>query len=106
MMVVATIGLSMTVCIALIFKVSTKTVQNVERKLAVYEAARNILDIVHQQMLTALSNERGEQFSIKSAYYIDNDPFTPENADSTARYGTTSRREADALNFRVINSGA
>ena len=106
MMVVATVGLSMAIFIAMIFKVSTKTVQNVERKLAVYEAARNILDIIHAQMLAALSNERGEQFSIKSAYFIDNDPFTPNNPDPTARYGGTSRREADALNFRVINAGA
>jgi prepilin-type N-terminal cleavage/methylation domain-containing protein len=106
MMVVLTVGLSMIICIAMIFRLSTRTVQTVERKLAVYEAARNILDIIHNQLLTAVSNERGEQFSIKSAYFIDSDPFTPVNPDPNARYGHTSRREADAVNFRVINAGA
>ena len=106
MMVVVAVSLSMTICIAMIFKTSTKTVQHVEQRLAVYEAARNILDIIHNQMLTACNNERGEQFSIKSAFFNDNDLFTPTSANANARYAQTSRREADCVNFRVINAGS
>jgi type II secretory pathway pseudopilin PulG len=105
-MVVAAISLSMVLMIAMTFNTGTRAVKGVERKLAVYEAARNILDIIHVQLLIAVSNERGEQFSIKSAHYKDNDPFTPDNPDPDARYAKTSRREADGVQFLSFNSGS
>ncbi|MCW8129044.1 MAG: type II secretion system protein [Planctomycetota bacterium] len=105
MMVVVAVTLGMVVIIVPVFQVSTRTVSAVQRKLSVYEAARNTLDIIHFQIMAAVTNERGEQFSIKSAYYDDTDPFTVANPDPNARYARSSRREADALQYVVINAG-
>jgi prepilin-type N-terminal cleavage/methylation domain-containing protein len=105
MMVVVAICLVITTTIVSVFQVSTRTIKTVERKLAVYEAARNILDMIHAQIVMAATNERGEQFSIKSIHYTDNDAFTPNSPLPNARYGLTSRREADSLQYGVLNAG-
>ncbi|HYF52097.1 MAG TPA: type II secretion system protein [Planctomycetota bacterium] len=107
MMVVVTIALVIMTIIISVFQVSTRTVKSVERKLAVYEAARNILDIVHAQVMMAVVNERSEQFSIKSLNYTNTPGFPVKvaNPDVTARYGRTLRREADALQYGVLNAG-
>jgi hypothetical protein len=80
-----------------IFQVSTRTVRNVEEKLTVYEAARNILDIFEQEIRQALINERGEHFSIKSSSWDDTDSFTPPTLASGAKLYGYSRREADSV---------
>lgn len=77
MMVVLTVSLLMMTMIVPIFKVSTRTVQTVERKLAVYEAARNIIEIIESDVQLAMSNEKGDHFSIKHVSWLDTDPFTP-----------------------------
>jgi prepilin-type N-terminal cleavage/methylation domain-containing protein len=107
MMVVVTISLIIVTIIVSVFQVSTRTVKTVERKLAVYEAARNVLDIIHGQIVMAVTNERGDQFSIKSLKYanVAGFPVKAANPDVTARYGTTLRREADAVQYGVINAG-
>lgn len=105
MMVVVAVTLGMVVIIVPVFQVSTRTVSSVERKLAVYEAARNTLDIIHFQIMAAVTNERGEQFSIKSVHYDDTDSFTFNNPDANARLAHGSRREADAVQYVVINAG-
>jgi prepilin-type N-terminal cleavage/methylation domain-containing protein len=96
MMVVISIALIMMLLIVPIFQVTTKTVQTVERKLAVYEAARNILDMVEADVKLAVANERGGHFSMKSLAWEDNDPFTPAG---TTKHYFESRRDADAINY-------
>jgi hypothetical protein len=90
----------MMVLIVPIFQVSTRTVKAVERKLSVYEAARNILDIIHSQIMLAVTNERGDQFSIKNIVYEDQDSFTPAGTTEPFR---KSKRSAGSLQFDVIN---
>jgi prepilin-type N-terminal cleavage/methylation domain-containing protein len=107
MIVVLAISLTMMILIVPVFQVTTKTVENVERKLAIYEAARNILDIVEAELRFAVVNERGEGFSIKSHDYTDLDKFTdPTNiAPPTARYARTSRRESDSVQYTKLQAG-
>ncbi len=105
MMVVVSICLAIMVLIVPIFQVTTRTVQTVERKLALYEAARNILDILEFEIKMAVTNERGEQFCIKSLAWKDNDPFTPDtDATNTVHY-TQSRRDADSIHYLKAQSG-
>ncbi len=108
MMVVVTISLAMMLLIVPIFQVTTRTVKTVERKLALYEAARNILDLISLDVAQAVLNERSEPFSIKSLTYTDTDPLTdPGNlAVAADRYGRTSRREADSVNYCKLQGGA
>ncbi|MCW8129025.1 MAG: type II secretion system protein [Planctomycetota bacterium] len=97
MMVVVSIALAIMLLVVPIFQVSTRTVRNVEEKLAAYEAARNILDIFEQEIRQSLGNERGEHFSIKSSSWDDTDPFTPVAPAGNTKLYYFSRREADGV---------
>ena len=114
MMVVLTISLMLMTMIVPIFKVSTKTVQVIERKLAVYEAARNLLDVVESDIQLAVTNERGGHFSLKRVSWTDTDTFTPVSATPALIPGVTdaaslaykqSRRFSDALNYVRLDGG-
>jgi prepilin-type N-terminal cleavage/methylation domain-containing protein len=95
MMVVISIAMIMMLLIVPIFTLTTRTVQTVERKLAVYEAARNILDMVEADLKLAVANERGGHFSMKSLAWEDTDTFTPVGPKPYFE----SRRDADAINY-------
>ncbi len=107
MMVVVTISLSLMVLLVPVFQITTRTVQTVERKLAVYEAARNILDILESELFLTTFNERGEHLSIKNYTYTDTDSFTDSTntAPVTARFGRSSRREADSIHYVKLQAG-
>lgn len=110
MIAVLAICLSLTIMIVPIFRVSTSTVRNVEEKLAAYEAARNILDVIEMEIRQAQLNERGEHFSIKHLAYKDTDTFTPDQTGNPLAMDTTqynfSRREAAVLNMMRPQPGA
>jgi type II secretory pathway pseudopilin PulG len=110
MMVVVTICLTMMMLVVPIFQVTTRTVTHVEEKLAVYEAARNILDNIEQEVRQAVTNERGEHFSIKACAYADTDKFTPDEDNNPGTLDLTrykfSRREADCVNYIKPQTGA
>jgi prepilin-type N-terminal cleavage/methylation domain-containing protein len=110
MIAVLAICLSLTVLVVPIFRVSTSTVRNVEEKLAAYEAARNILDVIDMEIRQAQINERGEHFSIKHAFYKDTDTFTPDQTGNPLAMDTTlynySRREAAVINMMRPQPGA
>ncbi len=108
MMVVLTVSLLLMTMIVPVFRLSTKTVQVVERKLAVYESARNILDLVESELQLAITNEKGEHFSIKHVSWMDTDPFTPPFTGPVILPGTMDtgniaykhdRRISDAVNY-------
>jgi len=108
MMVVLTVSLLMMTMVVPIFRVTTKTVQVIERKLAVYESARNILDMVESDIQLAMMNEKGEGFSLKHAAWLDTDPFTTASPSPPIRPGLTdtasiaykqSRRVSDAMDY-------
>ncbi|MBI3829759.1 MAG: type II secretion system protein [Planctomycetes bacterium] len=103
MMIVITICLAMMVLVVPIFQVSTRTVKIVEQKLAVYEAARNILDTMELEIHQAVMNEKGENFALKSTSWDDTDAFTA--AGTTGMY-SQSRRQADALCFMKRQAGS
>ncbi|HYF51044.1 MAG TPA: type II secretion system protein [Planctomycetota bacterium] len=114
MMVVLAVALALMVMIVPIFQVTTRTVQTVERKLAIYEAARNILDILDYEVRSAVINERGNTFTIKSATYNDTDtnaktspPGTPSPA--TGQWNPLgyrqSRREGDGITYVKMQGG-
>jgi len=103
MMVVVAISLLLIALLVPIFQLTTRTVRTVEVKLAVYEAARNILDVLDAQLRLAMCTERGEHFSIKGGAFQDTDPFTPLGS---AKY-KESRREAGSVHLtRLDCSGA
>jgi len=115
MLVVVTVSLTIITMIVPIFQVTTRTVRTVERKLALYEAARNILDILEFEMRMVAQNERGEHFSIKSITFPDNDPgphvslpgaTKPGIADVNRLGYRQSRREADVVSFARHQGGA
>lgn len=115
MMVVVTISLLLMMLVVPIFQVCTRTVRTVERKLALYEAARNILDLLEFEVRLVAQNERGEHFSIKSIYFDDTDPnpavsppgnTKPGVADVDKRAYRQSRREADVVSFARHQGGA
>ena len=108
MMVVLTVSLLLMTMIVPIFRLSTKTVQVVERKLAVYESARNVLDLIEAEMQLAITTDKGEHFSIKHVSWLDTDPFTPPFGGPPIMPGTTDptnmafkheRRISDAVNY-------
>src|SRR6185436_13543238 len=106
MLVVLAISLMLMVLVVPVFQVTTKTVQAVERKLSVYEAARNILDIIESDVKLGVVNERGGHWSLKSVAWEDNDAFTPPgstlitgNTDKASMAYKQSRRFADAVNY-------
>jgi hypothetical protein len=101
MMVVISIALIMMILILPIFQISTRTISNVERRLAVYEAARNILDYLEANAAQVFINEKGEHFSIKSCSFQDNDAFTPTQGTPDSKPYRFSRREADAMDFSM-----
>ena len=115
MMVVLTVSLLLMTMIVPIFRVTTRTVQTVERKLAVYEAARNIIEIIESDVQLAMTNERGEHFSLKHVSWLDTDPFTPVSPSPALDPGVSdtnnlafhqSRRFTDALDYiRVEGNG-
>jgi len=102
MMVVVSICLTLMMLVLPLFQVTTRTVQNVEKKLSAYEAARNILDLFEQEVRQGMTNERGEHFSIKAKAFADTDPFTPDEDGDPLTLDTTryyfSRRQADCIN--------
>ena len=109
MIAVLAICLSLTLMIVPIFRLSTSTVQNVEEKLAAYEAARNILDVLEMEIKQAMVNERGEHFSIKHVPYMDTDSFTRDQLGTPLANTTPyiySRREACSLNMVRPQPGA
>lgn len=106
MLIVLAISLMLMVLVVPVFQVTTKTVQTVERKLSVYEAARNILDIIEADVKLAVMNERGGHWSLKSVAWEDNDAFTPPGSaiipgatDASSLAYKESRRFADAVNY-------
>jgi prepilin-type N-terminal cleavage/methylation domain-containing protein len=106
MLVVLGISLMLMVLVVPVFQVTTKTVQAVERKLSVYEAARNILDIIESDVKLGVVNERGGHWSLKSVAWEDNDAFTPPgsalipgNTDKASMAYKQSRRFADSVNY-------
>ncbi len=105
MMVVATICLLVVTITVPVFRVSTQTVSSVERKLALYAAARNILDTFESESRLAVMNERGGHFSLKSLAFQDTDPFTPQYANPDTIKYHASRREADCLNMMELQPG-
>ncbi|MCW8131912.1 MAG: prepilin-type N-terminal cleavage/methylation domain-containing protein [Planctomycetota bacterium] len=111
MMIVVSISLAMMVLIVPIFRTSTNAVKQVERKLALYEAARNILDILESEIKLASVNERGGHFSITSVAWEDDDASTPAGVTApgpldTGRLGyRQSRREADQLGYVKLDPG-
>jgi prepilin-type N-terminal cleavage/methylation domain-containing protein len=113
MMIVLMISLVMMTIILPVFQVTSRTVQVVERKLAVYESARNVLDQIAFEFRTAVQNEQGDGFGIKHRYVMEDNPFTPINTDDpgtpyptdTTKRFKGSRREADAICFGMTQPG-
>lgn len=101
MMVVVAISLSMMVLIVPIFHVVTKSVQSVERKLTLYESARNVLDIMDSEIHQCTVNERGGHFSLKRLAWQDLDSFTPPGLKAFSE----SRRQADSIQYLVRQPG-
>lgn len=116
MMIVLVIALILMTMSVPVFKVSTQTVQKIEQKLALYEAARNLLDFMEAETRLAACNERGGHWSLKSIAYPDNDPFTapsttlpaaPNAGDLQNAEYRLSRRASDVLDYCLIDpSGA
>jgi prepilin-type N-terminal cleavage/methylation domain-containing protein len=104
MMIVVLISLLIMAVIVPIFKLTTHTVQAVERKLAIYESARNILDNLAYELKQSVANERGGLFCIKKYRFMDKDPFTPPQTNLKNRF-YESRREADAVFFTLHQAG-
>jgi prepilin-type N-terminal cleavage/methylation domain-containing protein len=114
MMVVLTVSLLLMTMIVPVFKVSTKTVQVIERKLAVYEAARNTPEIIEAHIRMGVTNERGGQWSIKHVSWLDTDPFTPASPTPPLDPGITdtasmaykqSRRISDSVAYVRLEGG-
>jgi prepilin-type N-terminal cleavage/methylation domain-containing protein len=105
MMTVLVVSLLMMIMIVPIFNVSTHTVRLVERKLAVYEAARGLLDELEDNIRRSATNERGEMFALKSMQFTDTDTFTPNNPDPSAKFAASSIRSADRLQFLFMRQG-
>ncbi len=114
MMVVLTVSLLLMTMIAPIFRLSTRTVQVVERKLAVYEAARNVLDLIESELKLSVANERGGRWSLKRTSWLDTDTFTPVSPTPPLTPGITdtaslayaqSRRFSDALDYVRLEGG-
>jgi hypothetical protein len=95
MMVSLSICLTIMIVAVPVFQVTTRTVEAVERRLAVYEAARNMLDCIEVELRQAISNENGEIFCLKNIFFSDSDPWTPPG-DGLFRQ---SRREAHSIHF-------
>ena len=110
MLVVLALSLALMTLIVPIFQIATRTVKGVERRLALYEAARNILDLLEYEIAMAAVNERGEHFSLKSWTAQDADPCTRDQDGSPATPDTLpylySRREGDALAYVKLQAGA
>jgi type II secretory pathway pseudopilin PulG len=117
-MVVIALVLMIIVVVLPIFQVTTKTIQTVERRLAVYEAARSILDTIENELRLAVINERGEMLQIKSMNYTDTDVSKGTLCDPSKRAAANTnpalfepmgyrgkRREADALNYVKMQGG-
>jgi prepilin-type N-terminal cleavage/methylation domain-containing protein len=107
-MVVVSIALMVMLMITPIFSVVSRTVQKVEEKLDVYEAARNVLDNFELEVQQAIQNERGEMFGIKNVSFKGTaglDPFCKAgfNPDGTSRY-YFDERSADAVHFLKVRT--
>ena len=102
--------------VTMAFQVAARTIEVVQRKLDIYEAARGVMQEMSMAIKPAALNFRGEYFIIKSVAWQDKDPRTPEDAtkvgdqlfpkmevlvvpqmDAT-RYDA-SRRECDCLSY-------
>jgi prepilin-type N-terminal cleavage/methylation domain-containing protein len=106
MLVVMAVSLLLVVTIVPVFAMATHTVTAVQRKLSLYESARNILDLVEAEIRLAAINDRGEHFSIKTWVVQDTDPHTPTLATpDTVRYHY-SRRDGDTVNYVKMQAGA
>jgi prepilin-type N-terminal cleavage/methylation domain-containing protein len=104
MLIVLMISLAMMTIILPVFQVTSRTIQAVERKLAVYEAARNILDQIAFELRTAVMNEQGDGFAIKPRYVMDGDSATPYHGNSAKRF-KGSRREVNSIYFSMLQPG-
>lgn len=102
MMVVLSVCLMLMVLVVPIFQAVTRSIQLVERKLSVYESARNILDIMESELRQMAVNERGGHFSLKRIAWEDQDAFTPSGMKPFAE----SRRQADCVQYLVRQPGA
>jgi len=117
-MVVVAVALTMMTMIVPIFSVTTRTVGTVERRLIIYQRARNIIDQIENDVWMAGVNERGDTFNIKSVTYLDVDqnravspgpdvdPSLPNNPlppDPVAY--RMSRRYASAINVMKHQGG-
>ena len=118
MMVVVTVALTMMVMIVPIFTVATRTVGTVERRLTIYQSARNIIDQIENDVWMAATNERGDAFNIKSVTYVDTDTnraVSPDPVDFGLPPGSPlppdplayrlSRRYASAVNIMKHQGG-
>jgi prepilin-type N-terminal cleavage/methylation domain-containing protein len=107
MMVVMVVSVLLMTMSLSIFQVSSRTIQRIERRLAVYEAARNTLDRLDSEIQSAFANEKGDSFCIKACNYLDTDPFTPAAIPKGSdKKFYQSRREMDAIYFLKKNPGA
>ena len=70
--------------VTMAFQVTTSTIETVQRKLDIYEAARGKLQELAMAFWPATLNMSGDYFIIKSAVYQDQDGRTPED---TAKSG-------------------
>jgi len=81
------------VCVlTMAFQVATSTVETVQRKLDIYEAARGVLQVMAMAIQPAALNQRGEYFIVKSVAYEDNDDRTPAD-DEWAFMQLVARRD-------------
>jgi len=96
MLVSIGIVLMMMALIVPIFQITTRTVTAVERRLAVYEAARMMLDFYQDEIECAIWDCRGNQFGLKHMEFEDTDPFTPAG---TAKRFAQSMRQADCVSY-------
>ncbi len=99
MMVVVTVCLGLMTMVVPVFRLVTKTTVRIERKLAVYEAARMMLDYYETEINSAVYDTRGNQFGIKHGQFNDTDPFTP--AVSATRYGASQRHCGELTYLRM-----
>src|SRR6185369_16877631 len=65
MMIVITISLALMTMVVPIFNLVTRTTIRIERKLAVYEAARMMLDFYENEIENEIYDSRGNHFGIK-----------------------------------------
>ncbi|MCW8129146.1 MAG: prepilin-type N-terminal cleavage/methylation domain-containing protein [Planctomycetota bacterium] len=104
MMVTVAICLMMMAMVVPVFQVVTRSTSRIERKLAVHEAARMVLDFYDAEIQSAVYDSRGNHFGIKSVAYDDGDSFTP--AGAATRYGHSQRHGSELSYLRMPSFSA